>query len=65
MAKRKLILTIDQDVCGYITFYDEFPKNVDLADNLTNNPQIIEVDADVDVMRGWKFDGENFYNPNE
>jgi hypothetical protein len=65
MAKRKLIVLLDEDVCGYITFFDNFPKNATLAEDLTNNPTVIKVDVDVDVMRTWKYDGENFYDPNE
>jgi len=65
MAERRLIMLLGEDVCGAITFYDDFPKNAKLAENLTNNPTVIKVDADVDVMRGWKYDGENFYDPNE
>jgi hypothetical protein len=66
MAKKKLILTIDTDVCGFITFFDDFPQNIDLADNLTNNPTVMEVPVDLDVMRGWKYTAElGFYNPNE
>jgi hypothetical protein len=65
MAKRKLIYILDEDVCGFITFMDDFPQNVKLAENLTNNPTVIKVDNDVDVMRTWKYDGENFYDPNE
>jgi hypothetical protein len=65
MAARKLILTLDADVCGFITFFDEFPKNVNLADNLTNNPTVMEVPVDLDVMRGWKYTSElGFYDPN-
>jgi len=66
MAKKKLILTIDTDVCGFITFFDDFPQNTDLADNLTNNPTVMEVPVDLDVMRGWKYTEElGFYDPNE
>lgn len=66
MARRKLILTLDTDVCGYITFFDDFPKNVNLADDLTNNPTVMEVPVEVDVMRGWKYTPElGFYDPNE
>lgn len=66
MAKRKLILSLDTDVCGFITFFDEFPKNVTLADDLTNNPVVMEVPVDLDVMRGWKYTAElGFYDPNE
>jgi hypothetical protein len=65
MAARKLILTLDADVCGFITFFDEFPKNVTLAYSLTNNPTVMEVPVDLDVMRGWKYTSElGFYDPN-
>jgi len=66
MAKRKLILLLDKDVCGFIEFFDDFPKNVNLADNLTNNPVRMEVPVELDVMRGWKYTPElGFYDPNE
>jgi hypothetical protein len=65
MPNRKLIWVLDNDVCGGIIFSDDFAHNATLAEDLTNNPTIIKVDADVDVMRGWKYDGENFYDPNE
>lgn len=65
MANRKLIYILDEDVCGFITFRDEFPKNATLAEDLTNNPTVIKVDAAVDVMRTWKYDGKSFYDPNE
>jgi hypothetical protein len=66
MSLRKLILVIDEDVCGFIKFYDEFPKNDTLADNFINNPTIMEVPVDVDIMRGWKYTPElGFYDPNE
>lgn len=66
MSLRKLILAIDEDVCGFINFYDEFPKNDTLADNFINNPTVMEVPVDVDIMRGWKYSEElGFYNPNE
>ena len=66
MAKKKLILTVGTDVCGFITFFDDFPQNVNLAHNLTNNPTVIEVPVDMDVMRGWKYTTElGFYDPNE
>lgn len=66
MAKKKLILTIEEDVCGFITFYDDFAKNINLASDLTNNPTMIEVPVELDVMRGWKYTEElGFYDPNE
>jgi hypothetical protein len=66
MAKRKLILLIDQDVCGYISFFDDFPKNINLASDLTNSPVMIEVPVETDVIRGWKYSQElGFYDPNE
>lgn len=66
MAKRKLLLMIDQDVCGFITFMDNFEKNATLAEDLTNNPTVIKIAAEDDVpMRKWKYDGEKFYDPNE
>ena len=66
MSLRKLILVIDEDVCGFIKFYDEFPKNGTLADDFINNPTVMEVPVDVDIMRGWKYTPElGFYDPNE
>lgn len=66
MTKKKLILTLNTDVCGFITFFDDFPQNINLAENLTNNPTVMEVPVELDVMRGWKYTTElGFYNPNE
>ena len=66
MAKIKLILRLEDDVCGFITFLDDFPKNINLASDLTNNPVVMDVPIDVDVMRGWKYSEElGFYDPNE
>lgn len=66
MAKIKLILRLEDDVCGFITFRDDFPKNINLASDLTNNPVVMDVPIDVDVMRGWKYSEElGFYDPNE
>jgi hypothetical protein len=66
MAERKLILSIDQDVCGYVSFFDEFPQNINLASDLTNNPTVIQVPVETDVIRGWKYSQElGFYDPDE
>ena len=61
---KRLILVVEGDVATYLEFDPQHDNNLTTAEDLTNNPKVMEISSDLPVKRGWKYDGSTFFDPN-
>lgn len=61
---KKFILVVGQDVVTEMTMPD-VSKFRDLIDTLSNGPRFVEIPIDSEIDKGWTWDGNNFYPPQD
>lgn len=61
---RKFILVVGEDVVTEMTMPD-VDKFRGIIDALSNKPRFIEIPIDSDIDKGWTWDGNNFYPPQD
>jgi hypothetical protein len=59
---KKFILVVGEDVVTEMTMPDT-NKFSGLIDTLSNNPKFVEIPIDSEIDKGWTWDGNNFYPP--
>ena len=59
---RKFILVVGEDVVTEMTM-PNVNKFSELIDTLSNNPRFVEIPIDSEIEKGWVWDGNNFYPP--
>lgn len=61
---KKFLIMVDNDVAGTIVFDISKGNNQEAYDSFKNNNyRMIIVDAETEVMKGWIYDGNSFYDP--
>jgi hypothetical protein len=61
---RKFILVVGEDVVTEMTLPD-VNKFRGIIDALLNKPRFIEIPIDSEIDKGWTWDGNNFYPPQD